>query len=350
MQNSLARVYETQAPPEDERSLVRTLLVDDDPVVEEVLTSILEDEGYRVQSVRSAAGALALLAREPFDVMLADVCMPGMSGLELLERARSMWPDMPIIIITGHADMDMVRRALASGASDFVTKPCNVIELPVIMERNLTRHAISQRHNALHRQQLYVSYEAVLDALLSALDTRDTETEGHSERVTAYTMVLADRLRVPSSELYHIERGALLHDIGKIGVPDRVLHKRGPLAPEEWIEMKKHPVVGYRMCSRIDFLQGAALTVLHHHERWDGSGYPDGLKADEIPLGARIFSVVDAFDAMTTDRPYRAAMPFAQACRELAGHSGTQFDPAVVDCFLQVGADCWSSLSAQMAR
>jgi putative nucleotidyltransferase with HDIG domain len=175
-----------------------------------------------------------------------------------------------------------------------------------------------------------------LEALLAALDTRDTETEGHSERVAAYTMLIAQRLNLSEEELPHIERGALLHDIGKIGVPDHILYKPGPLTPDEWEIMKQHPVVGYKMCMKIEMLRPAAPIVLHHHERWDGKGYPYGLSGEEIPLGARIFAIADTLDAMTSDRPYRKALSFAQAREEIERCAGAQFDPELVKVFLSV--------------
>jgi putative nucleotidyltransferase with HDIG domain len=194
------------------------------------------------------------------------------------------------------------------------------------------------------RREAQNSYETVLSALLSALDTRDTEAEGHSERVTGYTIVLAEKLGVTEEEMFHMERGALLHDIGKVAIPDRILHKAGPLTEAEWAEMRTHPVIGYRMCSRIAFLEGASRIVLHHHERWDGAGYPNRLRGEAIPLGARVFAVVDAFDAMTTDRPYRAARPYPEAVKELCAHAGTQFDPQVVKAFLRVEESEWNAV------
>ncbi|HXG23626.1 MAG TPA: HD domain-containing phosphohydrolase, partial [Chthonomonadales bacterium] len=312
--------------------------------------SVLRSEGYAVAAVSSAEEAIALLAREHFDLVLTDIVMPGADGFALLERIHALAPDMPIILISGSADIETGRRAIKAGACDFVAKPYNLRDLPSLVERNLTRSALRRRQKERHQRELLLSYETVLDALLSALDIRDTETEGHSERVTAYTMLLADLLGVPQSELYHIERGALLHDIGKIGVPDHILLKPGPLTPEEWEEMKKHPVVGFQMCARIDFLRGAAQVVLHHHERWDGTGYPDGLRGEAIPLGARIFAVADAFDVMTTDRPYRQARSYEAACQEILRCSGAHFDPRVVEAFLTVEEARWQQVRSLMAK
>jgi putative nucleotidyltransferase with HDIG domain len=329
---------------------VRTLIVDDDATVASIFSHVLNQAGYDVHTAHTAQAALDLMARAVFDVILLDIHLPDIDGFALLQRVHGAWPELPVIMITGSSDVETARKALHAGASDFVTKPCNISELPIIVERNLTRNSLARRRTLNHLRELESSYETVLDALLSALDTRDTETEGHSERVTAYTMLLAEHMQVPQEELYHIERGALLHDIGKIGIPDRILLKPGPLTPEEWVEMKKHPVIGFRMCSKIDFLKGAAHIVLHHHERWDGKGYPDGLAGETIPLGARIFAVADTFDAMTTDRPYRSALTYAHARAEFEKHSGSQFDPAVVKAFLQVPQERWMQIQGRSRK
>jgi putative nucleotidyltransferase with HDIG domain len=350
--SSAAQVY-TDTPNGngmEARGHIRTLLVDDDELIQDVFSTLLRDEGYDVYTVSSAQAALELLNSYSFDIMFVDIFLPDMSGFDLLHRARSISSEIPVILITAHADVEMARRALSEGASDFVTKPCNLSDLPIIVERNLARHALLRRHNDRHRFELQTSYESVLDALLSALNTRNTEMEGHSERVTAYTMLLADLMGVSEEDMYHIERGALLHDIGKIGVPDRILLKPGPLNLEEWEEMRKHPLIGYRMCANIDFLKGASQIILHHHERWDGSGYPERLAGEEIPLGARIFAVVDAYDSMTTDRPYRTAMPYLSARNEIIKYSGTQFDPEVVRVFLSVTPSRWREIKQTIGK
>ncbi len=344
--DSLARMpsFAASTDVNNEQAEVRLLVVDDDDLIRSLLTNALTEQGYGVATTGSPQEALDMLQRESFDMVFADLCMPGVTGMDLLSRIRASKPELPVVLITGFGDAALARQAMSAGASDFITKPFRAQDLPIIIERNLTRHDLSRRRSLAHKHQLQISYEAVLDALLTALDTRDTETEGHSERVTAYTMLLADGMGVPTDMLYHIERGALLHDIGKIGVSDAILHKPGPLTPAQWAEMKRHPEIGYRMCARIDFLSGAAEIVLQHHERWDGMGYPSGLKRDQIHIGARIFSVVDTFDAMTTDRPYRSALPYADARAEIAQHAGTQLDPDVVECFLAIPERRWISL------
>ncbi|MDM7461223.1 MAG: response regulator [bacterium] len=324
------------APPER-----HVLIVDDDALVRETLRFVLEDGGYQVYAASSGAEALQLLQQKPVDIVLSDIFMPGMNGFDLLRQIREHAPDTPVILITGYGNIEMAREALKQGASDFITKPYNIHEIPIMIERNMTRHSILSSQARAYEDAVQQSYRATLDALLAALDTRDTETEGHSERVAAYTMAMARRLNLPPRELTDIERGALLHDIGKIGVPDSILYKPEPLTPEEWEIMRQHPVIGYRMCMKVDALRPAAPIVLHHHERWDGQGYPYGLAGEAIPLGARIFAIADTLDAMTSDRPYRQARSFAEAREEIVRCSGTQFDPEMVKLFLEIPEEEW---------
>jgi putative nucleotidyltransferase with HDIG domain len=312
----------------------RVLIVDDDHLVRDTLRFLLEDAGYDVWAVAHGADALAVLESQSIDIVLSDIFMPGMNGFDLLKQIRQRRPDVPVILVTGFGNIDMARQALKEGATDFITKPYNVNEIPILIERNLMRHTLESSRTRKLQEEVQRSYRATLEALLAALDTRDTETEGHSERVAAYTMLIAQQLNLSEEELKHIEHGALLHDIGKIGVPDHILYKPGPLTPEEWEIMKQHPMIGYKMCMKIEMLRPAAPIVLHHHERWDGRGYPYGLSGTETPLGARIFAIADTLDAMTSDRPYRKALAFAQAREEIERCAGSQFDPELVQVFL----------------
>ncbi len=314
----------------------RVLIVDDDNLVRDTLRFVLEDAGYDVWATAHGADALAVLESQPIDIVLSDIFMPGMNGFDLLKQIRARRPDVPVILVTGFGNIEMARQALKEGATDFITKPYNVHEIPILIERNLTRHTLESTRTSALQEEVQRSYRATLEALLAALDTRDTETEGHSERVAAYTMLIAQQLNLSQEELQHIERGALLHDIGKIGVPDHILYKPGPLTPDEWEIMKQHPVIGYKMCMKVEMLRPAAPIVLHHHERWDGKGYPHSLSGEEIPLGARIFAIADTLDAMTSDRPYRKALSFAQAREEIERCAGSQFDPELVRVFLRL--------------
>ncbi len=322
----------------------RVLIVDDDDLARETMRFVLEDAKYIVFAASNAAEGLTLIDSQPIDIVLSDIFMPGMNGFELLANINRKRPGLPVILITGFGNIEMARRALKEGAADFITKPYNVQEIPIMIERNLTRRTLETKREDLLHEELQKTYRATMEALLAALNTRDTETEGHSERVAAYTMLMARQMGIEGDELTAIERGALLHDIGKIGVPDNILYKPGPLDDAEWVIMKQHPVVGYRMCMKVDMLRPAAPIVLHHHERWDGAGYPYGLSGDEIPLGARIFSISDTVDAITSDRPYRQGRSIEEAQAEIEKCAGAQFDPEVVKLFLSIPVEQWEQV------
>jgi putative nucleotidyltransferase with HDIG domain len=216
----------------------------------------------------------------------------------------------------------------------------NDVEMKTLVE-TFNSMMVTLDKSQLEKEESYVE---AIQAVVVALDTRDSETHGHSERVVKYTMALADQLKVPEENLKAIRWGALLHDVGKIGISDAILRKPGPLTDQEWVEMKKHPTIGYTMLRGIRFLEPALPLVLHHQEKFNGSGYPNGLKGKDIPLGARIFAVTDAFDAMTSDRPYRSARTFEQAVEEIKKGSGTQFDPELVEAFLCISKEQWIQL------
>jgi response regulator RpfG family c-di-GMP phosphodiesterase len=326
------------------------LLVDDNELVRAAFADILTRQGYEVTSECSAAGATACLTQRQFDMMLCSTHLQGQNGIQLLNEVAEHYPEMVVILITGPATIQSALDGFQQGRSDTISTTCKQGELAIIVQRNLTRRSLQQKHAQRYRMAFETSQESILDALLSALNTRDTETQGHSERVTAYTMEIADHMGISAGEVYHIERGALLHDIGKIGISDRILHKPHKLTADEWVEMRKHPVMGYQMCVKVEMLRQASQTVLHHHERWDGSGYPDGLKAEAIPLGARIFAVADALDAMTGDRTYRAAMPFSVAREEILKSSAKQFDPAIVHIFTSITEARWQYIRTHAAR
>src|SRR5881296_2062927 len=329
------------------------LIVDDDRQVREVLHQIFLGAGYKC--------LLAGDGREGFDVFretkppltVTDLKMPIMGGYELLQQVREEEPDAAVIVLTGAADVKTAIASLKLGAYDFIMKPVNVDELLIAAERALERRnlLIERRQyqellevrvveatrglGKLYRE-LQDTYETTLEALGSALDTRDVGTESHSRRVHGYALATAREFGVPDADLTDLAHGVLLHDIGKIGIPDAILLKPGPLTPDEWKIMRKHPEIGKRVIENIPFLRGAVPIVYHHHERWDGSGYPLGLRGPEIPVGARIFAVVDAFDAMTFDRPYSKAISFEGAKTEIKPSVGAHFDPAVVEAFFRV--------------
>jgi len=329
------------------------LIVDDDPQVRAVLSEVFELMGYAPQVASNGKEALDRFEAERFPLILTDVKMPIMDGLEFLREMRAVDPDAAVIILTGVGDIKTAIKTLKMGAYDFITKPVNPDELLIAAERALERRRLilenrdyqrllearveeSTRQLSQTLEELQRTYRTTLEALGSALDTRDIETEAHSRRVWGYALSLARAMGVKEPELTHLEQGVLLHDIGKIGIPDRILFKPGPLTAEEWREMRRHPELGRQLLSKIKFLEGAIPIVYHHHERYDGSGYPLGLQGEAIPLGARIFAVVDAFDAMTFDRPYSKAIPMDAAFTEIKRCIGTHFDPAIAEAFLSL--------------
>ena len=352
----------------------RILVVDDELSVREILAEGLEVFGFETKMAADADEAEAILREAPFHVMLTDIEMPGRTGLDLMISAKKSYPDLDVVMVTGVVDAKTAIMAIRKGASDYVTKPFNLEEVQIVVDRTFEKRRlisenrsyqehledlVEQRTSELvekHTEveglydELQNSYESSLQALVTALDFRDNETQGHSYRVVEYAVLVAQAMDVVEPELTWIRRGAILHDVGKIGIPDSILKKPGKLDPQEWDEMKKHPEMGYRMLQHIRFLEPALDIVLSHQERFDGSGYPQGLEGEAIPLGARIFSVVDTFDAMTSDRPYRKALSIDDARAEIKEWSGRQFDPRVADAFLSIAAEAWHDVRDRVHR
>jgi len=349
------------------------LVVDDEQAVRDVISEGLQESGYVCSLASNGFEALDQLQKNEFSLVLSDIDMPKMDGVKLLQAVKKYHPDTEVVMITGVVDVEVAIRAIRLGATDYLTKPFNLEEVRITIERALEKRRlvlqnreyqrdlelkVAERTAQLvvkHRQiedlysKLQISYETTLEALAAALDTRDTETQGHSARVSEYTVLIAGRLSVGEPELTQIRRGALLHDVGKIGIPDAILRKPGKLTPEEWSEMKRHPEIGYRILSGIGFLEESLPIVMAHQERFDGSGYPRGLRGDEIPLGARIFAVVDTLDAMTSDRPYRKALTYGDAREEIVCNAGIQFDPKVVDIFLRISREEWEAIHRRVS-
>jgi putative nucleotidyltransferase with HDIG domain len=330
------------------------LVVDDDAGVRHVLTKVLAEEGYTVRAADSAEQALELMRGSgEVPTVLSDLKMPGHDGIWLLDQILQHHPHAAVVMLTGFGDTENAVECLKRGAADYLLKPPRITELVRAIERAQSRRKLALARNRYHQglarrvrektaeltealRRASDAYTSTLSALVAALDAREHETSDHSQRVVRYTLAIAERMGVAGEDLDQIARGALLHDIGKIGVPDSILLKPGPLTPEEWIEMRKHPAVGHQILQSIGFLSQAADIVLSHQERWDGEGYPRGLRGDQIPLGARIFAIADTLDAMTSDRPYRRGVTYAVARAEIVRCSGTQFDPACVEAFLSL--------------
>jgi len=293
-----------------------------------------------------------------FDIIVCDVWMPGASGLDLLSMAQQTRWDVGFILVTGEIQVETVILALRLQASDFLLKPLTAEEITRSVTRTFERllslrqaraykgsleTSIQRRTHELEvaLSELESNYQMTLEALVAALDSREHETFSHSLRVRAYTRYLARRAGFPPALLPSLEQGALLHDIGKISVADAILLKPAKLTADEWMEMRRHPVAGDDILKRVPFLRPASAVVRHHHERYDGTGYPDGLKGAEIPLGARLFTVADTLDAMTSDRSYRKGPGFEAARKEVQRWSGRQFDPHIVDLFLKIPPATW---------
>jgi len=351
----------------------RILVVDDDGSIRDLITSMLSASGYECLSVASGEGALAALQTAPrHDLLLSDLAMEGMDGFALLDHVRRIDPQMPVVMVTAVHDISVALAAIRNGAYDYLLKPfereqllasvqralhTRRLQLEVDAYKNKLEALVTFRTEALQRtnteleramRDLERSYDITLEALGDALDLKDAETEGHSKRVTAFTIAIARAMDLPSERVRVIARGAFLHDVGKMAIPDAILRKPGRLTPEEQMQMRQHALYGYQMLRKIPFLHEPANIVYSHQERYDGSGYPRGLKGDQIPLGARIFAVADTFDAITSDRPYRAAQSIPSARREIQKHSGHQFDPRVVETFLSIPETLWLSLREEI--
>lgn len=319
------------------------LIVDDEPAGRHTLESILEGQGYRLEMAGNGQEALEKAAKLLPDVILLDVMMPDIDGFEVCRRIRNNPPlaEIPIIMLTALDDKQSLLDGLESGADDYITKPYDRFELRArllgITRLNRYRKLLDDRANIDKAHiQLLSAYDATIEGWSRAMDLRDKETEGHTQRVTALTEKLARLAGTGAVDLLNMRRGSLLHDIGKMGVPDSILHKPDKLTDEEWVVMRQHPQHAYDMIQPIEYLRPALDIPYCHHEKWDGSGYPRGLKSEEIPLSARIFAINDVWDAVTSDRPYRLAWDKQKALDYIREQNGRHFDPYVVELFYKM--------------
>lgn len=337
----------------------RILVVDDDEGVRKLVHTILERAGYRVEAVEDAQVAQARLAECDYDIVISDILMPGISGIELLKLLDQNAPDMPVILMTGNPNLKTATEAIrTASAVDYLTKPFSsgdllhtvkrAAEIKRVRDEN-RRLTAENKEYQLHLEErvkeksaelvaayneLRVSYDFTLEALAAMLDAREKATGQHSVRVRDLSLILGQVIGLTPSELDDLARGTLLHDIGKIATPDAILLKPGKLTPDEWKIMKRHTQAGYDIVKSSERLASAAELILSHHEKFDGSGYPRGLKGKEICLGARIFSVIDAYDAMRSVRVYKDPISEEEAVDEVIRCCGTHFDPDIVQAFL----------------
>jgi len=351
-----------------EENRAEILIVDDEPFIRDIVSRKLTAEGYSCAQAGDAEQALSTLARESFECILSDINMPGLDGIELLRRVRLTDQDVAVIMMTGAPDIDVALEAMRLGAHDHLAKPLNLDELVIEVERAVEKRQLVVENREYQRnlesmvdertKQLHEANEELRRLLVSsikslahALEAKDPYTRGHSDRVAETAVMIAGHLALDGEEIENVRLAGILHDIGKIGIREGVLNKPGKLSAEEWVLVKEHPVMAERILGPIAELKNIIGIVRHHHERFDGSGYPDGLEGSGIPLGARILAVADAFDALTSKRSYRDALSVRKAVAVLEEERGTQFDPVVVRAFLtalaaQEGARPGAEMSA----
>jgi putative nucleotidyltransferase with HDIG domain len=348
------------------RKRARVLVVDDEAHVRSMIGSTLERQGYEVQLSSNGREALEQLELNAYDLVLTDIVMQDVNGITLLERIHAQHPNLPVVMVTAIHDISVAIDSMRRGAYDYLLKPFEREHLMSTVQRALNhRLALEETQNYQQSLEQMVrartemlrhamedlehSYDVTLEALGDALDLKDSETEGHSKRVTAYTIALARAMGIAPTDIKVIARGAFLHDVGKMAIPDEILRKPGSLTEEEQLMMREHCTRGYHMLRKIPFLAGAADIVFSHQEHFDGSGYPNGKRGREIPVGARIFAVADTLDAITSDRPYRKARSFDVAREEILRCSGSQFDPTVVEVFLKIPNELWQELRSEIS-
>jgi response regulator RpfG family c-di-GMP phosphodiesterase len=347
-------------------SVARVLIVDDESALRRMLSVMLSQSGIFCRTVASATEALQVLRTERMNAVISDLRMPGVTGMELLAEVHRAFPDLAFLMATGVDDVQIAVQAMKEGADDYLVKPFHLDMVLASLDRAFQRKKMQQELENYRRhledmigerteqlaeamKQLEVSYSATLDALGGAIDLRDGATAGHSRRVCWYSVKLATMLGGLESQLKTIAMGAWLHDIGKLAIPDGILLKPGALTAEERTVMERHVQIGYDLIKDIPFLGEAADIVLGHHERSDGRGYPRGLRNEQIPFGARIFAVADTVDAVTSDRPYRAASTFQTAREVIEKGAGTQFDSCVAKTYLSLPNGAWEAIRAEAA-
>ncbi|HYP28005.1 MAG TPA: HD domain-containing phosphohydrolase [Blastocatellia bacterium] len=362
MSQQIEELTSNEANPVNEKASI--LVIDDDPDTVDLICTFLKPH-YDCDFAYDGEQAVALLLEKEYSVVLVDLMMPIMDGYTLTSCVTAISPLTPVIVVSGVADVQSAIKAMKTGAFDYIVKPFELEQVEVSIQRALRYHRVVQESRRNEQMiatyavelananeglskaltELDSTYSSTISALVAALETRNVETRGHSDRVVIYSLRLGRELGLDEKELKSLELGALFHDIGKIGIEDKILLKPMHLSSEEWKEMRKHPEKGMRIIEGIPHLRGALPVVAQHHERWDGRGYPMGYAGEEIDLKARIFAVADAIDAVTSNRPYDGPRSFEEAHRELRSGAGKQFDPKVVEAFERIPLEEWACLT-----
>ncbi|UCD35524.1 MAG: response regulator [Nitrospiraceae bacterium] len=330
----------------------KILIIDDELAPRESIRMVLKDT-YTVSTAPGALEGLDMLSHGPVDLVVMDIKMPRMDGITALQEIKKLHPDTEVILLTAYASLETARDAIRFGAFDYLIKPFDKDDILLVVEKGLKkrrenaglkmeRDILLGRASYLEdqvtkaRNNIITCYEGTVSALILTIDAKDHYTYNHSNRVAQLASKLALELGVPSKVIKEIEHAASIHDIGKIGIEESILKKNGELTTDEYLEMKKHPSIGARIVQSVPFLEEAIPVILNHHERYDGKGYPHGLKGEQIPLAARIVAVADAVDAMMRARPYReAALSMDRVMEELQENAELQFDPEVVDVIVR---------------
>ena len=329
------------------------LIVDDEKSLTQFISSILTTNGFSSDRVGNLKEAYRAFSRKEYDIVFLDLGLPDGSGFKVLEKAIEISAETLVVMITGVHDLQTAINSIRKGAFDYITKPFTVTlfqdRLKTVIDewksrtitssyQNYLESMVRERTESLNKtvSEIKHVHDTTVIALGAALDLRDPETEDHCKRVSENSVLLGKKLGLKGKKLRDLKWGSYLHDIGKIGIPEKILLKKGPLTEDEMLVVKKHTIFGHSMIKNIDFLADAGVVVLYHHEKFNGTGYPMGLKGENIPLFARIFAVTDAFDAMIVDRPYRKALPLNAVLHEIKKCSGPHFDPDIVKACLQI--------------
>ncbi|MBI5408541.1 MAG: response regulator [Nitrospirae bacterium] len=328
----------------------KILIIDDELAPRESIRMVLKDR-YAVSTASGAPEGINMMAQNPVDLVVMDIKMPKMDGITALQEIKKRHPDTEVILLTAYASLETARDAIRFGAFDYLLKPFDKDDILMVVEKGLSkrrsntglkleRDILLDRASNLEQQinearsNIMMCYEGTVKALILTIDAKDHYTYNHSNRVARLSASLAGALGVPRKTIKEIEHAASIHDIGKIGIDENILKKNGKLTLNEYTEIKRHPAIGVRIVQSVPFLEDAIPVILHHHERYDGKGYPEGIKGEQIPLSARIVIIADAVDAMMSARPYRDALTIQNVMRELENNVGTQFDPEIVEFVL----------------